>query len=406
MKLIYYFIVLFSFVSYSQKDYKSIHFSDSGAVLNPEYLKQLDEVFKAKRVIGLGESTHGTSEFTQIRLDLFKYLVQNHQYTIFFLEADYNACSRVNRYIHGADDNGKEALIEVRLWPWLTQEMLDIVEWMRFYNLENQNVLSFVGCDEQLISDDILELPRYFAMDTKFEICISKLPSLDFNKKDSTLVQQKKIEWQAFERYFHQAFPEEEKLLINTVTQWFEAQTSTGNTGNFRDSCMAINILNYLESRPNAKAIYFAHNGHVGKIAVQYHSKMPYFKRAGAYLDEKIKDQYFSLALDFNVGSFNAINYVDDKFEMEFFNFDRKEKKLLAQRVMGKDNLVKYIAVDSIPNKKMIITSIGAVYGRGKEGQKFYRFRTFERHVHDAYIIINRGTPTHLLTMTSRANKP
>lgn len=406
MKFTYCFLFLFSLFSFGQKNYKSIHLSDSGAVLNPDYLKQLDEVFKAKRVIGLGESTHGTSEFTQIRLDLFKYLVQNHQYTIFFLEADYNACSRVNRYIHGADDDGKEALLEVRLWPWLTQEMLDIVEWMRFYNLENQNILSFVGCDEQLIGDDALELPRYFAMDPKFEVSISKLPSLDFNTKDSTLVQQKKNEWQAFERYFYQAFPEEEKLLIHTVTQWFEVKTSTGITGNFRDSCMASNMLDYLESRPNAKGIYFAHNGHVGKIAVQYHSKKPYFKRAGSYLDEKMKDQYFSLALDFNIGSFNAINYRDGKFEMEYFNFERREKKLLAQRVMGNDNLVKYIAVDSIPNKKMVITSIGAVYGQGKEGQKIYRFRDFQRHVHDAYIIINRGTPTHLLTMTSRANKP
>ena len=111
MRLTCCFLIFFSFGIFGQKEFKSINLSDSVNVIMPKYLKQLDEVFKAKRVIGLGEATHGTSEFTQIRLDLFKYLVENHDYTIFFLEADYSACSRINRYIHGAEDNGKEALL-------------------------------------------------------------------------------------------------------------------------------------------------------------------------------------------------------------------------------------------------------------------------------------------------------
>jgi erythromycin esterase len=50
------------------------------------------------------------------------------------LEADYGACSKINRLIHGADDNPELALIEVKLWPWQTKELLELVIWMRDYN--------------------------------------------------------------------------------------------------------------------------------------------------------------------------------------------------------------------------------------------------------------------------------
>lgn len=406
MQTLLFLILLIPILGFSQKELQTIDLSDSGNTLNREYLTQLDSVFENSRLIGLGESTHGTSEFTSIRGDLFKYLVENHQYSIFFLEADYNACSRVNRYIHGADDDAKEALLEVRLWPWLTQELVTFIEWMRTYNQNHDNILEFVGCDMQLIVDDREELIRWFATDSNYQDFASRLPDLDFDENDSALLNSKKREWSEFSDDFSRSFPDEEPLLLATVSQWFEEATSKSYRGNFRDSCMSQNMVHYLQSRPESKGIYFAHNGHVGKISNQFGSDQPTFKRAGHFLEAQLNNAYFAIAMEFNIGSFNALNYIDDNYVMEYFTFKKRNRKTLAHFVMGNEDKIRYVRTDLIPSKNGLkIHFIGAIYGKSISGQKIYRYRMFEKDHFDAFIVINQGTPTHLLTMDSRKNK-
>lgn len=404
-KLFTILLLLLPIISFSQKELKTIDLSDSGNTLNTNYFQQLDSIFEKSRLIALGESTHGTSEFTAIRAELFKYMVKKYNYSIFFLEADYNACSRVNRYIHGFDDDGKEALIEVRLWPWITQELLDLIEWMRIYNNTHENKLEFVGCDMQLIVDDKVELNRLFSTNPKFHEYLSKIPNLDFNTKDSALTISKQKEWVEFSKNFSNAFPDEENLIITSVTQWFENATSQIQRANFRDSCMGNNIADYLDKTPSAKGIFFAHNGHVGKIAFKFNDLDEHMKRAGHFLDERLKDQYFAIALEFNTGSFNAINYKNDEYVMEYFTINKRDRRSLAHFVLGKEDKIKYIESHSIPSKKYLkINSIGAIYGKSINGYKIYRYRKLNRDHYDAFIVINKATPTKLLTMNSIKN--
>lgn len=384
----------------------AINLCDSGNTINSIYLKQLDAVFEKKRLIGLGESTHGTSEFTLIRGELFKYLVKNHNYTAFFLEADFNACSRVNRYIHQSKDDSKEALLEVRLWPWLTEELLELIEWMRIYNQNHDNILEFIGCDMQLIADDRLELPRILSSNSKYHEYLPKLPNLDFETKDTSLLISKSQEWSEFSDEFLKAFPNENHLRMTSVSQWFENELSKGFKENFRDSCMAMNIADYLEERPKVRGIYFAHNGHVGKITNHFPRDMPVLKRAGHFLDERLGNHYFAIALEFNTGSFNAINYLDEEYVMEYFTINKRNRKSLAHHVLRKDDKIKYLSANSIPSKKYLkINSIGAIYGKSKTGQKIHRYRRLDKVHYDAFIVINKGTPTKLLTFDSRKSK-
>ena len=75
------FISLFICVfSYGQelKEIKSCNPSDT----NYKDLDLLGVNFNNFKIIGLGEGTHGTSEFTQMRHRIFKYLVQKHNFNI------------------------------------------------------------------------------------------------------------------------------------------------------------------------------------------------------------------------------------------------------------------------------------------------------------------------------------
>lgn len=58
---------------------------------DPTELKVLDELADA-RILGLGEATHGTKEFFQMKHRVFKYMVENHGYKIFGFEADMGEC--------------------------------------------------------------------------------------------------------------------------------------------------------------------------------------------------------------------------------------------------------------------------------------------------------------------------
>ena len=94
-------------------------------------LKQLDSYFEGVKVVGMGESTHGTHEFFTMRHRMFKFLVEHHGFNTFFLEADYVVCKPIDNYIKTGEGDPAKLIDAIALWPWITQEMLDLVEWMK-----------------------------------------------------------------------------------------------------------------------------------------------------------------------------------------------------------------------------------------------------------------------------------
>lgn len=55
------------------------------------------------KIVALGEATHGNKEFQQLKLDIFKIMVEDYGVRAFSLEGDYGGCEAVNRYIHGGE---------------------------------------------------------------------------------------------------------------------------------------------------------------------------------------------------------------------------------------------------------------------------------------------------------------
>lgn len=51
------------------------------------------------KVVGLGESTHGTREFSQVKHRLLKFLVREMGFNAYPLEASYAACQPINDYV-------------------------------------------------------------------------------------------------------------------------------------------------------------------------------------------------------------------------------------------------------------------------------------------------------------------
>src|SRR5690606_31621192 len=105
---------------------------------NEEDLDVLIEKIGDSRIVLLGESSHGTSEFYTWRAALSKKLIIEKGFDIITVEGDWADAYHVNFYIK--DDVGSDAqnvLNNFDRWPqwmWNNQEMANLVNWLQSWN--------------------------------------------------------------------------------------------------------------------------------------------------------------------------------------------------------------------------------------------------------------------------------
>lgn len=112
-------------------------------------LAAIGRIIGSARLVGLGESTHGTREFFQQKHRILEYLVRQHGFRVFAIEANQLAVERINRYVEGGDGTAAEVM-RAMFAVWNTEEVRDLVEWMRRYNSANPGgAVRFAGYDMQ-----------------------------------------------------------------------------------------------------------------------------------------------------------------------------------------------------------------------------------------------------------------
>lgn len=103
-----------------------------------------------KRIIALGEATHGNKEFQELKLNIFKKLVEENGVRAFAIEGDFGGCLEVNDYIHGGSGSTLEAVKKIGFKIYQTKEMMDLIDYMRDYNLSHiDDDINFYGFDMQ-----------------------------------------------------------------------------------------------------------------------------------------------------------------------------------------------------------------------------------------------------------------
>lgn len=113
-------------------------------------LDRLVEKAGGAKLVLLGESSHGTSEYYKWRAGISKRLISEKGFSFIAVEGDWPYLYRVNRYVKGlaeAPESGREALSAPERWPdwmWANEEFLELVEWLRLYN-ENLPLAARVG---------------------------------------------------------------------------------------------------------------------------------------------------------------------------------------------------------------------------------------------------------------------
>jgi erythromycin esterase-like protein len=117
---------------------------DPATGLTPIEGKQQDydgllDLIGSRRVVLIGEASHGTHEFYRERARLTRRLIDELGFTAVAVEADWPDAYRVNRYVMGlsSDLDADAALSDFRrfpAWMWRNRDVLGFVEWLRARN--------------------------------------------------------------------------------------------------------------------------------------------------------------------------------------------------------------------------------------------------------------------------------
>jgi erythromycin esterase len=119
------------------------------------------------RLLTLGEATHGTREFFQLKHRLLELCARELKFTIFGLEAPYGDFRLVNDYVLGRQNDDRYPLLALALiWAWDADEVADLVRWIRDYNrnVQTDRQLEFCGWDAQWPASSVRGILEYLSL--------------------------------------------------------------------------------------------------------------------------------------------------------------------------------------------------------------------------------------------------
>lgn len=276
-------------------------------------LELLKSSLKNARIVALGENSHGTSEIFEMKHRLLEFLSSEMDFNIFSIESSMFGTDPLNDYINTGRGDPKK-LMSTLTAAWQTQEVFDMINWMKKHNEKGSNKLQFTGFDiqsfegplyhlisyskqkDRTISNlvDSLSIMLYNSSQTNNEIEIKKQNFLKIRKCDQILSYLKNAQKESDGNNYGN----ELNVIIqnaNVIHQYLD-YFSNGHPSTMRDKYMAENVSWILDNNPDAKIVLWAHNEHI--------SKQLYWM--GDYLSKKYNEKYYSIGFLTNEGKYTA----------------------------------------------------------------------------------------------------
>ena len=368
-------------------------------------LNYLKEHTKHAKIIALGEVTHGSSEIFKIKSKIIRYLVENEGFDIFAIEADMPMAYKLNGYILGGVGDPKKLLAEMIFWTWDTQEMLNLVIWMKKYNDQHSKKITFTGFDMQYYQGALLEIKRLYekynirgeqdSLNT-LEANLEKFEEARMYKITPYSPEERnyfKIEFSYLRKFGYENIkdPKDKAWFLQCVRIIEQSATFTQEVNNedYRDRCMAENLLWILNhSKMTSKVIVWAHNGHIQKTDTVM----------GHYMSRKLKQKYLAIGFALNRGKYTARHWKTHKLSAYnlkpsypgtyeyYFHLVREPLFLLDfKRLNFKDLRNRWL------KKKLAFRQVGAVFSPNQFSPEPI-LKDF-----DMVVFIEKSTPSKLL---------
>jgi erythromycin esterase-like protein len=114
---------------------------------------QLLDAIGSRRIALLGEASHGTQEFYELRAQITRHLVESHGCRAIVIEGDWPDAWRINRWVRGLEGGtASDALAGFErfpTWMWRNTVVRDFIVWLRAHNASRPpwEQVGFYGMD-------------------------------------------------------------------------------------------------------------------------------------------------------------------------------------------------------------------------------------------------------------------
>jgi protein-L-isoaspartate(D-aspartate) O-methyltransferase len=260
---------------------------------DPAFARLFDR-YASRRVVLLGEASHGTSEFYRARAAITRRLIEEHGFTIVAVEADWPDAAAVDRFVrHRSALSGIELPFQrFPTWMWRNTDVDAFVDWLRTHNeaIESERRAGFYGLDLYSMGGSIAAVLDYLdkidpdaaAVARERYGCLTpwqKDPATyghavlteRYRKCEQAVVQQcrelleKKLEYAQQDGVSFLDASQNARLIAAAERYYRIMYYGGAESWNLRDTHMFQTLENLLESHgPKSKAVVWAHNSHIG----------------------------------------------------------------------------------------------------------------------------------------------
>lgn len=241
------------------------------------------------KIIMMGESTHGTKEFYNLRSEISKILIEDFGYSFIAAEADWPDCYRLSEHIFSHDNTSSADIVKKNFhrwptWMWANDEIPPLIDWMKqsgrsgFYGLDVyslfeslQEIKRPLHSIDPFIASQILEGYRCFESFQMNEInyaeSLMKYPEGCQQEVIDNLRQLLRLRMEDTHLSKHALFDlKQNARVIGNAEKYYRTMMNGGAASwNVRDHHMMETLEHLLHLHgPHAKAIVWAHNTHIG----------------------------------------------------------------------------------------------------------------------------------------------
>jgi erythromycin esterase len=316
----------------------------SATPVNEDIWTQFASNVKSKRIIALGEPSHGGKEFWVHRLNLALALAKNNKLRTIAIEMPYGDLIKLNNYISDPSASKRAAFADLQFSLWRTDGVKDFFEGLRKYNLQQQQAdrIKIIGIDLHPSENDEGVVQALFGGKNNPESTdISYVFDSKWVNLTSSLARKKNSDVEI--KKLDEAIKKSTELLdkINTKEKsplYFQAWLSMQGRQHFledyrqgyplvmskRDRSLSERVIFIEKNTPNDQQILLlAHNMHVSKSTSGYINE-----RLGWYLNKIYSSNYISIAGTFNSGDFSGIELNGNQMIRNFSTSEAQSETL------------------------------------------------------------------------------
>ena len=303
--------------------------------------------FGDARVVLLGEASHGTSEFYRARAAITKRLIEAHGFNIVAVEADWPDAASIDRFVRGRPRRGGEEAPFQRFptWMWRNTDVDAFIQWLKRRNeaLPADEMTGFYGLDLYNLGGSIRAVidylddvdPEAATVARERYGCLqpyAKNPqgygrmamTRGYAKCEQPVVQmlrellQKRVEYVGGDGDEYLDAAANARLVKNAEAYYRVMYHGAAESWNLRDTHMFETLCQLLEAKgPDAKAVIWAHNSHIGNAA---HTEMGQVREElniGQLCKEKFGAEARLIGFGTHGGTVAAASDWDDPMEVK-----------------------------------------------------------------------------------------